>query len=67
METKKLTKAEKKHVRIQSLVEKYSCSRQYVRQVLDGDSPANSVLAQKILADAKDIISIVKRNTKVTL
>lgn len=67
METKKMTKAEKKHVRIQSIAEKYSCSRQYVRQILDGESPANSVLAQKILTEAKDIISIVNRETKVTL
>lgn len=67
MESKKITKSQKKHVRIQSLAEKYSCSRQYVRQILDGDSPANSALAQKILTDAEDILKIVERETKVTL
>lgn len=67
MESKKLTRSQKKHVRIQSLAEKYDCSRQYVRQILDGESPANSVLAQKILVDAKDILEIMNRETKVTL
>lgn len=67
METKKITKKEKKHVRIQSLAEKYGCSRQYVTQILDGCSPANSVLARKIIEDAQDIINIVERETKVTL
>lgn len=67
MESKKMTRSQKKHVRIQSLAEKYGCSRQYVRQILDGESPANSVLAQKILVDAQDILEIMKRETKVTL
>ena len=44
MESKKMTKSQKKHVRIQSLAEKYECSRQYVRQILDGNAPANSAL-----------------------
>lgn len=67
METKKISKKEKKHVRIQSLAEKYGCSRQYVTQILDGDSPANSVLARKILEDAQDILEIMNRETKVTI
>jgi len=67
MESKKITKSQKRHVRIQSLSEKYKCSRQYVRQVLDGEVPANSALTQKILTDAHDIIEIMKRETKVTL
>lgn len=67
METKTIDKKEKRHVRIQSIADKYNCSRQYVAQILSGDSPANSVLAQKILADAQDIINIVNRETKVIL
>lgn len=67
METKKIDKDDKRHVRIQSLAKKYTCSRQYVAQVLDGEVPANSALTQKILTDAHDIISIMKRETRVTL
>lgn len=67
MQTKKISKKEKKHVRIQSLAEKYGCSRQYVTQLLDGGAPANSVLARKILTDTRDILEIINRETIVTL
>lgn len=67
METKTIGKEEKRHVRIESLAGKYNCSRQYVSQILDGKAPINSVLARKIWEDAQDIISIVERETKVTL
>ncbi len=67
METKKLTQEEKRHVRIESLASKYGCSREYVRNVLCGDAPLNTILAQKLIADARDIIGIVERETKVTV
>lgn len=69
METKEqnLITESKKHVRIVSLADKYKCSRQYVSQVLDGTSPANSALAKKILKDTRDIAEIYNRETKVTL
>ncbi|MDU1906397.1 MAG: hypothetical protein E6772_16625 [Dysgonomonas sp.] len=67
METKKIDREDKKHVRIQSLADKYDCSRQYVAQILDGESPLNSPLSQKIMMDAIDIVEIIKRITKITL
>ncbi len=67
METKTISKKEKRHVRIESLADKYNCSRQYVSQILDGKAPVNSVLARKIWEDAQDIINIVERETKVLL
>lgn len=67
METIKITKEEKRHVRIESLADKYSCSREYVRRVLCGDAPLNTILSQKLIADARDIIAIVERETKVTV
>lgn len=67
METKTISKKEKRHVRIESLADKYNCSRQYVSQILDGKAPVNSVLARKIWEDAQDIINIVERETTITL
>lgn len=68
MQTRKFTGKElEDSIRITALAEKYSCSREYVRKVLKGDSPRNTIKSQKILKDALDIFEILERETKVTL
>lgn len=67
MRTKVFSKEEKRHIRIQSLAAKHSCSREYVTMILDGNAGQNSVLARKIIQDATDILEVINRETKVTL
>lgn len=62
--TKILDKDKIKKVKTPALAEKHSCSDVYVRCVLSGTRRANSQLAQLILKDANDIVSILERDTK---
>lgn len=60
---KVLNKDEMKKVKTSALAEKHNCSDVYVRCVLAGTRRANSQLAQSILKDASDIVSIFQRET----
>jgi len=52
---------------IKSLAEKYDCTRQYVTKVLMGQTGLKTIKAQKILADARDIAEILRRETIITI
>lgn len=67
MQTKKFTTEELEMVRVTAIGHKYGCSREYVRKILKGDSPRNTIVAQKILQDAVDMLGILERETKVTV
>lgn len=67
MQTKKFTKEELEKIRVTAIADKYECSREYVRRILKGDSPRNTIISQKILQDAADMFDILERETKVML
>lgn len=68
METKEKTSGlECVGMAIKSLAEKYDCTRQYVTKVLMGQTGLNTVKAQKILADARDIAEVLRRETIITI
>lgn len=68
METKEKSKdLECVGAAVKSLAEKYNCTRQYVTKVLMGQAGLNTVKAQKILADARDIAGIIERETTITI
>lgn len=60
---KNLSKDTLKKVKTLALAEKHHCSDVYVRCVLSGTRRGNSHLAQLILKDANDIVSIFERDT----
>lgn len=69
METKERELPEFKHVTriVNSLAEKFGCTRQYVRNVLMGGEPKESIKAMKIREDARAIEEIIERETKITV
>lgn len=67
MQTKKFTTDELRDLKIATLARKHHCSADYVTKILTGDRERNSVLSQKILTDAIDMLEIINRETKVTL
>lgn len=72
METKKKPLMEKSDLDrvssvIKALAEKYGCTRQYVRLVIRRGGSRNSVNAQKILADVRDISEVLGRDTTITI
>lgn len=67
MKTKIFSSAEIKDLKVPALARKYKCSDDYVRRVLKGDREHNSVLARSIMKDAIDTLSIVERETQVTI
>ncbi len=67
MQTKKFTTDELRELKIAAIARKHNCSADYVTKILTGERERNSVLSQKILADATDMLAIVNRETKVTL
>lgn len=67
MQTKKISTEELRDLKIATLARKHNCSADYVTKILTGDRKRNSVLSQKILTDAIDILEIINRETKVTL
>lgn len=67
MKTKIFSSAEIKDLKVPALARKYKCSDDYVRRVLKGDREHNSILARSIMKDAIDTLSIVERETQVTV
>lgn len=67
MKTKIFSSAEIKDLKVPALARKYKCSDDYVRRVLKGNREHNSVLARSIMKDAIDTLSIVERETQVTI
>lgn len=63
MQTKKLTTDELRHLKIATLARKYNCSADYVAKILTGGRECNSVLSQKIMTDAIDMLEIINRET----
>lgn len=46
-----------------ALAQKYNCSVQYVRKILQGSSSCNSPRARAIRKDALDILAVLMRET----
>lgn len=67
MNTKKIQTDELSLLRISSIAMKYGCSTDYVRKVLKEEREQKSVLAQKIIKDAVDVLEVLKRETKITV
>ena len=67
MTTRIFSSAEIKDLKVPALARKYKCSDDYVRRVLKGEREHNSVLAKSIVKDAIDTLSIVERETSVTV
>lgn len=63
MATKVFTGTEIKDLKISALARKHKCSDDYVRRVLKGNRERNTELAQVIVIDAIDMLSIVERET----
>lgn len=59
--------ADVKDLKVPALARKYKCSDDYVRRVLKGNREHNSILAKSIVQDAIDTLSIVGRETQVTV
>lgn len=66
MKTKIFSSEEIKDLKVPALARKYKCSDDYVRRVLKGNRERNTELAQNIMKDAIDMLSIVERKTNVT-
>lgn len=67
MQTKKFTSEELQDLKLATLARKHNCTAGYVTKILTGERERNSVLAQKIIKDANDMLEIINRETKVTL
>jgi Mor family transcriptional regulator len=67
MTTKVFTSTEIKDFKVSALARKYKCSDDYVRRILKGDHERNTELAKSIVKDAIDTLSIVERQTSVTV
>ena len=67
MNTKTFKTDEMSLLRISSIADKYECSTNYVYKVLKGEREPKSVLAQKIIRDANDMLEILNRETKITV
>lgn len=67
MATKVFASTEIKDLKVSALARKYKCSDDYVRRVLKGDRERNTELAQSIVKDAIDMLSIVERKTSITV
>lgn len=67
MQTKIFTTEELRDLKLAAIARKHGCSADYVTKILTGDRERNSVLANKILKDACDLIDIINRETKVML
>ena len=67
MTTEIFTGTEIKDLKVSALARKYKCSDDYVRKVLKGDRERNTELAQSIVKDAIDMLSIVERKTSITV
>ena len=48
-----------------AIAQKYKCSVQYIRKLLQGKYGVNSERSQKIVKDIEDIIKIINRNTEI--
>lgn len=67
MQTKIFTTEELRDLKLAAIARKHGCSAHYVTKILIGERERNSVLANKILKDACDMIEIINRETKVML
>lgn len=67
MQTKIFTTEELRDLKLAAIARKHGCSADYVTKILIGERERNSVLANKILKDACDMIEIINRETKVML
>lgn len=67
MQTKKFTPEELQELKLATLARKHNCTAGYVTKILTGERERNSVLAQKIIKDANDMLEIINRETKVIL
>ena len=67
MTTKIFTSKEIKDLKVGALARKYKCSDDYVRRVLKGDRERNTAMAQGIMKDATDMLTIVEREIKITI
>ena len=61
------TAEEFKKIRASAIAHKYGCSVDYVRRVLTGNRERKTILSQKILKDALDMLEILKRETIITI
>lgn len=65
MQTKFFKTEELRELKLTAIARKHGCSADYVTKILTGERERNSVLANKILKDACDLIAIINRETKV--
>lgn len=65
MKTRIFTSSDFKDLKIDAIARKHKCSGDYVRRVLKGERERNTDLAQKIVADANDMLQIVERETVI--
>jgi len=67
MQTKTFTPDDISQLKLSAIATKHQCSACYVYKVLKGDREPKSILAQKIIRDAIDMLEILKRETKITV
>lgn len=67
MQTKIFTTEELRNLKLAAIARKHNCTADYVTKILTGERERNSVLANKVVKDACDMIEIINRETKVIL
>jgi len=63
MEEKKMTIQQIRALPKAAIAEKYGCSVQYVRKILQGKYLITSEKSKKIVKDVEDILKILERDT----